>query len=308
MKGYGRIMQTSVRAIGYMAALGAVFLWAGNFVVARAVAADIAPFTMNFLRWIMAFFCVLPLALRKKDLWREDVRIARENLPYMALMGAIGVTFLNALFYKAGQSTSSINMVLFVPSAPIVILLLSRIFCGEAITTRQIFGLITILAGLALLLSRGSWENLVNVHFNIGDLWSLAGVTCFGLYSFLARYRPKGMSTFGFHTFVFFLGLVLMLPLFLMEFFTHAPPQWNISTIFGVFYAGIGCSFVAYVLWTVAIDRIGPVAAGMIYYSIPLFTALEGVFFLGENVTLVHVVGACLMLAGIFLAILQKHS
>ncbi len=301
-------MQVSVKAVGYMAALGAVFLWAGNFVVARAVAADIAPFTMNFWRWLMAFACVLPLALRKRDLWREDVRIARVNLPYMALMGAIGVTFLNALFYKAGQSTSSINMVLFVPSAPIVILLLSRIFCGEPITKRRIFGLITILIGLAILLSRGSWDNLINVHFNVGDLWSLAGVTCFGLYSFLARYRPKGMSTFGFHACVFFLGLVMMLPPFVWELFTEPQAQWTPATIFGVFYAGIGCSFVAYVLWTVAIDRIGAVAAGMIYYSIPLFTALEGVFFLGESVTLVHILGGCLMLVGIFLAILQKHS
>ena len=51
-----------------------------------------------------------------------------------------------------------------------------------------------------------------------------------------------------------------------------------------------------------AIDRIGPVTAGMIYYSIPIFTAIEGVLILGEQVTLFHIIGGVLMFSGIVLA------
>ncbi len=301
-------MYVSVKLAGYMAAFIAVFIWAGNFVVARAVAAHIGPFEMNFWRWLLAFLCVLPLALRKRELWRSDVRVIRKNFFYMSVMGLVGVTCLNAFFYLAGQSTGSINMVLFVPSAPIIIMFLSRIFCGEVITVRRALGLVTILVGLGVLLSRGSWETLLSVKFHVGDLWSLAGVSCFGLYSFLARFRPQGISTFGFHTAVFFFGLVILFPFFLHDVVSLPRPTWNGSVIFGIFYAGVGCSFMSYVLWTVAIDRVGPVAAGMIYYSIPLFTALEGIWFLGESVSLVHIIGGCLMLMGIILAIVQKHS
>ena len=49
----------------------------------------------------------------------------------------------------------------------------------------------------------------------------------------------------------------------------------------GVAYAGIGCSFAAYTLWTKAIGSIGPVLAGIVYYFLPVVTAVESVWLLG---------------------------
>ncbi len=295
----------NIKAIGYTAAFAAVILWAGNFVVARAMATSIPPIQLNFWRWFVALLCILPFALRTLP---KDLPIVKRHIPYLAFMGFIGVTALNALFYKAGQSTSSINIVLFVPSAPIVIMLLSRFLCAEPITLRRLLGLVIILLGLGVLVSRGSWANVTNVNFSMGDLWSLGGVLCFGIYSFFTRYRPKDLSASGFHASTFSLGLILALPMFLFEVWALPPFTWSSTVIFSILYAGIGCSFMAYALWTKAIDSIGPVSAGMVYYTIPLFTALEGVLILGEQVTRVHVLGGGLMIIGIMLAILQNNT
>ncbi len=294
----------NVKAIGYTAAFTAVILWAGNFVLARAMATSIPPVQLNFWRWAVAFICIAPFALRNL---RKDLPIIKRHISYLAILGFIGVTSLNALFYKAGQSTSSINMVLFVPSAPIVIMLLSRFLCAEPITPRRFLGLVIILVGLGILLSRGQWSNVVNFNFSMGDLWSVGGVLCFGLYSFFARYRPKELSTAGFHLSTFGFGLLLAFPMLLIELYFMPPPPLDMSIVMAVLYAGVGCSFIAYALWTKAIDALGPVAVGMVYYTIPLFTALEGVLILGEAVTKVHIVGGGLMILGIALAIFQKN-
>ena len=37
-------------------------LWAGNAVVGRLVTELVPPITLNFLRWVVAFFILLPLA------------------------------------------------------------------------------------------------------------------------------------------------------------------------------------------------------------------------------------------------------
>ena len=37
-------------------------LWAGNAVVGRLVHEAIPPFTLNFLRWVLGFLILLPLA------------------------------------------------------------------------------------------------------------------------------------------------------------------------------------------------------------------------------------------------------
>ena len=39
----------------------ATLLWGGNFVIGRAVAGDIPPITLAFLRWCVAFIIFLPL-------------------------------------------------------------------------------------------------------------------------------------------------------------------------------------------------------------------------------------------------------
>ncbi len=293
------------RAIGYLSAYTAVMLWAGNFVLARAMAASIPPIQLNFWRWLVAFLCIIPLALPKI---RKDWPIIKQNLGLLSFLAFIGVTSLNAFFYKAGQSSSSINMVLFVPSAPIIILLLSRFLCAEPITHRRLTGLFFILLGLIVLISRGNWTNLVNFDFSIGDLWSIGGVLCFGIYSFFTRYKPSELSTAGFHLATFGIGLFMTLPILFLELHYVQYQSLNFNIIIAILYAGVGCSFIAYALWTKAIGIIGPVATGMVYYTIPLFTALEGVLILGEQVTKVHVIGGLLMIIGIALAIIQKKN
>ncbi len=296
----------TAKGFGYVFAFMAVFLWAGNFVLARGLSDAIAPVQLNFWRWVVAFVVVVPFALRT---WSHDWPILKKHLGYLCVMGFIGVTCLNAFFYKAGSTTSSINMVLFVPSAPILIMVLSRIFCGDPITPRRLLGLCIILSGLLLLLSRGEWSNLTHFRFSSGDLWGIGGVASFGLYSFLTRYRPHGVSLAGLHSTIFVAGLLFSLPPLFWEMHVTDPRPWTPTVIGGILYAGIGCSTLAYVFWTKAIDAIGPVRAGMIYYSIPLFTALKGVLILGEQITLLHVVGGSLMLFGIALAtIVPQHK
>ncbi len=287
------------KTMGYFMAFFAVIIWAGNFVVARAVAFSIPPMHMNFWRWVIAFACLIPFAIQPV---RKDWPHIKKHLPYLALMGLIGVTGLNTFFYQAGSTTSSINMVLFVPSAPILIMLLSRIFCGEAITLQRLAGFCIILLGLGILISRGDWNNLRTFQFHLGDVWSIAGVMCFGFYSFLSRYRPLTISATSFLASTFSFGLLFCLPVFLWEIATYEPMTWSKNVIIAILYSGIGCSTIAYMAWTKAIDAIGPVTAGIIYYLIPVFTALEGIVILNEQIHAVHIIGGACMLSGIALA------
>lgn len=144
-------------ALGYGSALLATIIWSGNFVVARALATLIPPWQCNFWRWLVALAVLLPFAWR--HLKRDWPGIRRHWL-YLSLMAVLGVTLMNTLIYKAGQTTESLNMALLVPTAPIVILLFSRIIYGEPITPRRLAGMLVVLAGVIILVSRGDWQRL----------------------------------------------------------------------------------------------------------------------------------------------------
>ncbi len=81
-------------------------LWAGNVVLGRLVRDDIPPFTLNFLRWVLAFLILLPLARwvlrREAGMWPHWRRFA--------LLGLLGVGLYNTLQYLALQTSTALNV------------------------------------------------------------------------------------------------------------------------------------------------------------------------------------------------------
>ncbi|GAB6037994.1 DMT family transporter [Fundidesulfovibrio butyratiphilus] len=292
-------MSMNAKTAGYLAALGATIIWSGNFVVARGVAQEIAPIQLNFWRWLVALVCMLPLALPKL---RSDWPGMRRHWRYLSAMAFLGVSVLNTFIYKAGQTTQSLNMALLVPTAPVMIIILSRVVYGEPITWRRLVGVCVVLLGVLELVAHGDWSNLARVRFAPGDLWALAGAASFASYSLFMRRRPPSVSIEGFNAVTFLLGTVFTLPALVWEMLVLPTPRCTTAVVVGVLYTGVGCSFVAYLLWTWSITAIGPVLAGIVYYSLPLFAAVESVLLLHEGISLFHVLGGGLIVTGILVA------
>ena len=291
--------------IGYGSALLATIIWSGNFVAARAVAALIPPWQCNFWRWLVALAVILPFAWKGL---RADLPAIRREWRYLSFMALLGVTLMNTLIYKAGQTTASLNMALLVPTAPIVILVFSRVLYGEPITGRRLGGVALVLCGVCLLVSRGDLGRLTGLSFASGDLWALGGAICFGLYSLFMRRRPRELSALGFNVATFALGLVFSLPFTVAEACILPLPRLEPAVIVSILYTGIGCSFVSFWLWTLAVDRIGPVRAGIVYYSLPVFAAVGSFLVLGERVTGAQIAGGSLVIGGILAATLPHKG
>ena len=101
------------------------------------------------------------------------------------------------------------------------------------------------------------------------------------------------------------LGLLCALPFTLAEALLLPLPRANMPVVVSVLYTGIGCSFLSFWLWTLAIDRIGPVRAGIVYYSLPVFAAAASVAVLGEAIVGAQILGGALVITGIMAATLR---
>lgn len=290
---------------GYLSALLATIIWSGNFVVARAFAPDLPPCQFNFWRWLIAFIAILPFAIPALG---KEWGVLKANFAYLSLMGLLGVTLMNTFIYKAGQSAESLNMALLMPATPIVILILARIFYHELISGKRLIGMLIAMAGIIILICKGSWQKLAALDFTSGDIWTLGCMLCFAFYSLLMRKRPENITPVVFNAAVFGLGLAYALPLVGVELYCLPAPSFSWPLFGGLLYAGIGCSTLAFWLWTLGIDRIGPVKAGIVYYSLPLFAAIMSTTILGEKVVAVQVIGGLLIISGIFIASLPSHS
>jgi len=81
------------------------------------------------------------------------------------------------------------------------------------------------------------------------------------------------------------------------------PPLIFTRQIFlSVLYVGIFASFTAFLPWNQAIMRLGPARAGMMYYTLPVFSGILAFTFLDEKITLIHLGSMVLILGGILTA------
>lgn len=278
----------------------APLLWAGNAVVGRLVYQLVPPMTLNFLRWVLAFFILLPLAwqvLRPgSSLW--------PRWKHFALLGLLGVGCYNALQYLALQTSTPLNVTLVASSIPVWMLLVGTLFFGQRVSRQQLAGALLSMAGVLVVLSRGQWALLVQVRLVPGDVYVLLATLSWAFYSWLLS-QPKELpeirsdwAAFLMAQIVFGLGWSGLSAVGEWA-LTDAHIRWGWPLAAALAYIAIGPAVLAYRFWGVGVQRVGPAIAGFFSNLTPLFAALLSAAFLGELPHLYHALAFGLIVGGI---------
>ncbi len=283
----------------YLMLAGAAFFWATNMVVGRAAHELIPPIAFNFWRWTLAFAILLPFAWR--DLVRHRALIARE-WKILTALALTGMTVFHSLIYVGLSLSPAINALLLFATSPLFFVLLAWLLTGDRITPGQGLGILASITGALLVIARGDLAVLLGLRFAPGDLWLLAGVMLWALYSVLLRRRPQALPPLALLGATVGIALVLLAPIYALELWSGARVQVGWESAASLVYVALFPSVVAYVFWNRGVREVGPNAAGVTLQLMPVFGALLAVAFLGEHLAAYHWLGGTLVLAGILLA------
>ncbi|HKU48255.1 MAG TPA: DMT family transporter, partial [Burkholderiales bacterium] len=102
-------------------------LWAGNWIVGRALRDAFDPVSLNFWRWLIAVVVLAPFALPGLAAHREVIRRRAGTLVLLALFG---VALFHSLVYLGLRTTTAVNAVLINCSLPLFILICSWVLEG----------------------------------------------------------------------------------------------------------------------------------------------------------------------------------
>ena len=264
------------------------------------VASLVPPLTFNFLRWLLAFFILLPLAawvLRSgSGLWTHWRRFA--------LLGLLGTGLYNALQYLALHTSTPLNVTLVASSMPLWMLAIGRLFFGAPVRRPQLVGALLSMAGVAVVLARGDWAQLARLTLVPGDLYVLAATIAWALYSWLlsrpAEPAPIRADWAAFLLAQIFFGLGWSGLFAAGEWaWTGERIVWGWPLAAALVYVAIGPAVLAYRCWGLGVQRAGPALAGFFSNLTPVFAALLSALFLGEAPRLYHLVAFALIVAGI---------
>ncbi|EXJ12082.1 MULTISPECIES: DMT family transporter [Nitrincola] len=300
-------MKTRSILIAYILLIATTLFWGGNFVVGRAVSAEIPPLALSWWRWAFALIIILPFSLHL--LWKKR-HILRRDWLYLLFVSFLGVCNFNSFVYLGLQTSPATDALLLLSACPVMILLLSRFIYGVRISYLQITGVTLSLIGVMTIITEGSISHFgALLSGNQGRFWILAAVFSWALYSVLLRKRSADLTGLEFFSITAILGLALITPFYLYEhFIQHRHIAFNTTSISTLIYVSVFASVLAFLFWNQGVQVLGANQTGYFIHLIPVWGILLASLFLNEKLYVFHWVGMVLIFSGIAMATRLSHK
>jgi drug/metabolite transporter (DMT)-like permease len=282
----------------YLLLILTALFWAGNSVVARGIHEMVPPLALAWLRWTLATLLILPFA------WpylKRDRAVIAANWRMLLLLGSLGTGLFIALYYYGISKTSAINALIINSAVPIFIPLAAFTMYGERIGRLPALGIAVSMLGVLVILAKGDPSVIASLDLNEGDLWVLAAMAVWSVYTVLLRKQPP-IHWLSFAAIAFAVASMVNLPIFIGEHLLYRQIHLSWEAVAAIAYVSTFPSIVAQVFYIRGVELIGGNRAGVFMHLIPMFGAILAIAFLGEVLHLFHLAGFAFILVGVWLA------
>ena len=276
---------------GYAAASLTVLIWGLTFVSTKILLLTFTPVEILAIRFIIgsiALFAISPRFFHSQG-WKEE--------KYFIAAGATGIFLYYFLENASMLWTSASNSGVIVSTAPLFTALLSR----EKKSKWFFIGFASAVAGIAIM----SLDSLgLSRESLIGDFLALLAAALWAVYAIIT----KKISTFGYHEIhtvrrSFIYGLMFIsIPLLFWNGIDMERNVFTAENMFNLLFLGVFASALCFVLWNIAVKKLGAMKTSVFIYLVPVVTVIASSIILKESLSALSVLGTALTLAGLFLS------
>lgn len=272
--------------------------WGLNITLGRYVVGHIPPVALSQIRWTLAFLLLLPFALGR---FRRDWPAIRRQMPLVVVLSLTGISIYNTFVYVGLHTTTAINAALLQAFQPVMIAVYALLIYGDRLTAYQATGIAVSLVGVVAIVTRGDPSLLFAFEINGGDLWVLAAILAYALYTALLKSRPN-VHPMSLILALLGLGQLFLVPATVWEWAAGAETRFDLLTVAAGLYVAVFASILAYFCFNRGVELIGPNRTGPFLHLVPLFGSLFAILLLGEAPHWYHAAGWLLIVAGITIA------
>ena len=278
--------------------------WGGNFAAVKFGLAEIPPIVFNAVRYVLAAI-VLLIAVYVGG---QTLRVQRQHLLYIVLIGVLGNTGYPLLFVYGVDATSADNAALIMAAIPVWVALLGTAVGMEKLNPRGWIGVTLSVAGI-LLVILGSRQQ-VELEFGgasiRGDLIILAAALSWAIYTLALRpltkiYESTAISTLGMVVGIVPMTLLALPSIVQLDWWAVSWGAWASLLITGVFAVGL-----AYIFWGYGVTHLGSTRTSLYLNVVPPIALFINWLWLGETLTMLQWAGTIVALAGVGLA--RRHT
>lgn len=289
---------------GNIYALVSICFFGFSYLFTKSVTEEVSALSLLSWRYLTALI-VMSILLA--------FRVIRIDLKGKSLAPLLKIAVLVPVIYFIGETygvqlTTASESGCIVASIPAVTMLMSAVILKQMPTGKMIAGIALTLGGVVVcVLSQG-----MSMSFNpLGYLMLIMGVVSYALYGVFSR-KEDGFTSVEKTYVMMALGAVVFCALAVCERLIGGEgaaglaalamlPATNRLFLVAVLYTGIGCSVISFLLQNLAIEYIGPTRTVAYAGITTLIAIVSGILILGESFTLPQVVGAALIIIGVYI-------
>ena len=282
----------------YLKLLLTALFWGGTFVAGRIVTRNVGPYSIAFQRFMIASILLLLLT------WRIEGKLPKlqksQFIPVI-LLGIIGIFIYNVMFFKGLKIIEAGRASLIIATCPIFITICSAIFLKEKISMVKALGIAISVCGAAIVISKGSISRIFEGGLGLGELYIFCCVLCWMTYSLIGKTVMKNLSPLASVSYSATVGAIaLSIPAFFEGLAQNIASQSLVDWLC-ISYLGVFGTVIGFVWYYQGVERIGPTKAGLFINFVPISAILCAFFILREPITLSLMIGAVLVISGVYL-------
>jgi drug/metabolite transporter (DMT)-like permease len=282
--------------------LMAVF-WSGVFPAVNIVLQSMGIFTSVFLRFACAALVLLALLLARD---RRLPRLSPRESVLVVGLGLLGIALYNTLFTAGLAMVEASRAALIVPSNPAFTALFAALILRERLGRTRAIGVLLCVLGALWVLCRGDPLSFARLELGAGELVLLACVFIWSAYTLLGRVALSTLSPLALTALVMAAGAVpLALPAALEE-APLAQATWQAWTAFA--YLVVFGTVIPFLWFYEGVKALGAARAAQFINLVPPLALAESVLILGEPLSAALLVGAGLVVAGLYLINRRRRS
>ena len=271
-------------------------VWGVHYIVVKDALSDLAPLTFNAIRFSIGLPVILLAGLQRP----AALRIARRDVPRLALLGLIGPFGYQIFFILGLERTTSTNTALLTATMPTWTALLTIVLGIIVIRRQMLVGVALSLIGVALVVAGQAEEGLSLSRSDLlGSSLALAAAMVTAVYNISIKplVDRYGGTVIAFWTYCLTTaGLIVVAS---PDLFTLGGDSLTLRVLPNLLYSGIlSCAF-GFLIENFALHRIGPARTAAYYNVTPIVAAFAGVAILGDPLTLELIAGGALTLWGV---------
>jgi len=284
---------------GYILAIATITIWSSTFIITKLILDFVSPSEILILRIFLAIL-VLFILYPKID---TKFQFKTEVLFFLS-----GVTL--ALYFifenSALNITFSSNVGLLVALSPLFTTIIVSIKEKKSyFVPKNTFGLALSLLGVGLVVFGKEGFTGINPT---GDFLAICAALMFSFYTAFLSSVTKQYHIIEKTRKVFIYVLLSLLIYSLIAGNSIIITNTSSNIIFGILYLGIIASSFAFIFWNKAIEYIGTFKTNLFIYLVPLVTMLFSAIVFEDPVTLFKVIGAILILLGLYIVQSKKKD